>query len=163
MLQAVDRPGRRLRSAAAGFLCAFLFLGATVQAWQVELVSRAHSSQVSETGAHAWGVIDALPLHRLSMSAEGRYVAFISRATNLVPGQKVSSSGFPGFNVFLRDLVTGTTTLVSRSTSSPATAGRSGSFTIPLAANGTGTFAILPQIAGNGTVHVAVEVSGYIE
>lgn len=42
-----------------------------------------------------------------SISADGRFVAFHSLATNLGPDG-------PGFDVFVRDLVAGTTTLVSR-------------------------------------------------
>ena len=43
-----------------------------------------------------------------SVSADGRYVAFYSNATNLVPG---GSNG--NYQVFVRDLQAGTTTLVS--------------------------------------------------
>jgi Tol biopolymer transport system component len=43
-----------------------------------------------------------------SMSADGRYVAFLSQATNLVPGD---TNGV--LDVFVRDLQAGTTTLVS--------------------------------------------------
>ena len=45
------------------------------------------------------------------MSADGRYVVFQSAATNLVAGD---TNGF--FDVFLRDTVTGTTTLLSTAT-----------------------------------------------
>ena len=47
-----------------------------------------------------------------SISADGRYVAFVSRATDLVKGDKNRTS-----DVFVRDLVTRATTLVSVSTS----------------------------------------------
>src|SRR5215475_6744709 len=43
-----------------------------------------------------------------AISANGRFVAFTSEATNLVPGD---TNGFP--DVFVRDLVTGTTSIVS--------------------------------------------------
>lgn len=46
------------------------------------------------------------------ISADGRYVAFVSVATNLVPGD---ANGY--FDVFVRDLQTGTNALVSVSTS----------------------------------------------
>ncbi|MGL4965391.1 MAG: hypothetical protein ACRC67_29485, partial [Inquilinus sp.] len=46
-----------------------------------------------------------------AMSADGRYVIFQSTATNLVAGDL---NGF--FDVFLRDTVTGTTTLLSTAT-----------------------------------------------
>src|SRR5579871_3204697 len=45
-----------------------------------------------------------------SVSADGRYVAFLSTALNLVPGQ---SGGTSLTNVFLLDRSTGTMTLVS--------------------------------------------------
>ncbi len=45
-----------------------------------------------------------------SVSADGRYVPFVSRATNLVPGME--SNIYP--QIYLRDLQTGTTTLVSQ-------------------------------------------------
>ena len=43
-----------------------------------------------------------------AMTPDGRYVAFVSSATNLVPGDNNGS-----LDVFVRDLVAGTTTLVS--------------------------------------------------
>lgn len=45
-----------------------------------------------------------------SISSDGRYVPFVSRATNLLPGME--SNIYP--QVYLRDLQTGTTTLISR-------------------------------------------------
>ena len=45
-----------------------------------------------------------------SISPDGRYVPFVSRATNLVPGME--SNIYP--QIYLRDLQTGTTTLVSQ-------------------------------------------------
>jgi hypothetical protein len=45
-----------------------------------------------------------------SISADGRFVAFASNATNLVPGQDTK---FNGTNIFLRDLSTNTTTRIS--------------------------------------------------
>jgi Tol biopolymer transport system component len=56
------------------------------------------------TGANLDDVAD-----RFAISADGRYVAFASKATNLVAG--VTYPG--GNNVFVRDLVAGTTELVS--------------------------------------------------
>jgi len=50
--------------------------------------------------------------YRSALSADGRYVVFDSVASNLVPGDTNS-----GKDVFLRDTVTGATTLVSRSSS----------------------------------------------
>jgi len=57
---------------------------------------------------------------RLSLSADGRYAAFISDAPNLVPGQVDDNLDF---DVFLHDRVTGTTTLVSHAAGSPNRAG----------------------------------------
>jgi len=54
------------------------------------------------------------------ISADGRYVVFKSEATDLVSGQ-ADSNGGP--DIFLYDRVTGSTTLVSRSASSPAATG----------------------------------------
>src|SRR5215218_4714015 len=58
-----------------------------------------------------------------ALSADGRFLAFESWATNLVPGQ--STRGKP--NVYLRDMVAGTTVLVSHKIGEPATGGSSGS------------------------------------
>jgi Tol biopolymer transport system component len=66
-----------------------------------------------------------------SISADGRYVTFASYASNLVSGDRNSKTG--GSDVFLHDMVTGTTVLVSH-----ATKGSS---------NGESDF---PQISGNG-------------
>ena len=51
-------------------------------------------------------------------SADDRYLAFTSTATNLVPGQVTPASGSPT-NVYLYDRVAGTITLVSHAASSP--------------------------------------------
>jgi hypothetical protein len=56
-----------------------------------------------------------------SISADGRYVAFVSRATNLVPGTESNIYQ----QVYLRDLQTGTTTLVSQIANGEAGEGRS--------------------------------------
>lgn len=57
---------------------------------------------------------------RPAISHDGRYVAFRSQATNLVPGYS-RSNGSRGTDVFLFDRVTGATTLVSRTSTSPTT------------------------------------------
>ncbi|HKV12391.1 MAG TPA: hypothetical protein VJ725_29880, partial [Thermoanaerobaculia bacterium] len=56
---------------------------------------------------------------RLSLSGDGRYLAFASRAPNLVPGQ-VDTNGQD--DLFVYDRIAGTTALVSRSRVSPTTA-----------------------------------------
>ncbi|HTG35811.1 MAG TPA: hypothetical protein VLB76_23040 [Thermoanaerobaculia bacterium] len=55
-----------------------------------------------------------------SISADGRYVAFVSLLTDLVPGQS-DTSGLN--NVFLWDRVTGTTTLISHADGDPVLTG----------------------------------------
>jgi Tol biopolymer transport system component len=62
---------------------------------------------VSSTGVEGNG-----PSEYPTVSADGRYVAFVSAATNLVPGD---TNGVA--DVFVRDRLTGTTTLVSVSSS----------------------------------------------
>jgi len=47
-----------------------------------------------------------------SISATGRYVLFLSTASNLIPGRSI-----PGGQMYLRDLLAGTTTVVSTSSS----------------------------------------------
>ena len=60
-------------------------------------------SSVSSTGEQGNG-----PSHRSSVSANGRYVAFQSDASNLVPGDTNNAS-----DIFVRDLLEGSTTRVS--------------------------------------------------
>jgi Tol biopolymer transport system component len=52
------------------------------------------------------------PSEQASVSPDGRYAVFISRATNLVAGQSASGANPPS-EVYLRDLVNGTTTMLS--------------------------------------------------
>lgn len=54
----------------------------------------------------------------IAISGTGRYVAFVSGATNLVPGDGVGTQ-----DVFLRDTIAGTTTLISHAEGSSAPAG----------------------------------------
>lgn len=72
-------------------------------------------------------------LDSLSISADGRYVAFASDATNLVPDERNGEQ-----DVFVRDTLTGTTILVSVDSNET-----------PLAAN-TLDFNMRPAIAANG-------------
>jgi hypothetical protein len=74
-----------------------------VFAWNVEtntatLVSRASGSGPKGNGHST----------EATVSANGRYVAFDSRASNLAPGDKDRR-----YDVFVRDLIAGTTKLVS--------------------------------------------------
>jgi Tol biopolymer transport system component len=61
-----------------------------------------------------------------SISADGRFVAFESAATDLVPGF-VDGNGALNFDAFVRDLQTGTTTLLSINSAGTAS-GNAGSF-----------------------------------
>lgn len=63
---------------------------------------------VSSAGAEANGYS-----HSPVFSEDGRFVAFVSVATNLVAGD---STGFPNGDIFVRDRLAGTTTRVSIST-----------------------------------------------
>jgi Tol biopolymer transport system component len=67
------------------------------------------------------------------LSADGRFVAFVSRATNLVPLQADTSLSN---DVFLYDRVGATTTLVSRTSASGATTGNESSDSPSLSADG---------------------------
>jgi hypothetical protein len=68
-----------------------------------------------------------------SSSADGRYLAFLSTAANLVPGQ-VDSNG--GNDVFLYDRVAGTMTLVSHGSAGSTTAGNGPSQSPVISADG---------------------------
>lgn len=59
-----------------------------------------------------------------AISADGRYVAFVSDAANLAPG--ITNTG-PGRQLFLYDRATGTSTLVSHNADSPDVAGNDSS------------------------------------
>lgn len=71
-----------------------------------------------------------------ALSADGRYVAFLSAATDLVAGQ-TSSASFPAENAFLHDLTLGTTIVVSRSSTDPLATANGGAF--------------FPRISGDGS------------
>ena len=78
----------------------------------VELVSRAPARFSPDTGDGSLGLV--------ALSADGRYAAFSSNATNLAPGQRDSNGGN---DVFLHDRLAGTTTLVSHAAGAPALTG----------------------------------------
>jgi Tol biopolymer transport system component len=121
-------------SRAAGMFCSLLltFTAAAAVAGPVELVSRIDPSQASDSGS---GAISHVPSYedtdnftQPALSADGRYLAFVSLSPNLVPGQRdANGDGLDGTDVFLRDLVAGTTTLVSHAAGSETTAGNSDS------------------------------------
>jgi Tol biopolymer transport system component len=72
------------------------------------------------------------------ISADGRHVAFLSNATNLMPGfTDANGADDRNFDVFLRDLDAGTTVLVSHAPDSTTTGGDHGTFEAPsISANG---------------------------
>ena len=67
------------------------------------------------------------------MSADGRFIAFSSVSTNLIPGQ---DDDFGARDIFLFDRLTGVTTLVSHAGGSSRTVGNSASFAPSLSADG---------------------------
>jgi Tol biopolymer transport system component len=67
------------------------------------------------------------------LSADGRYVAFLSTATDLVPGQTDSNEDT---DVFLFDRVAGTTVLISHAAAGAATAGNFRSTAVTISADG---------------------------
>lgn len=92
-----------------------------------------------------------------SVSADGRYAAFASTALNLIPDQEDGNKSFFEGDVFLRDMVAGTTILVSRSASSPSRSANGPSQAPAISADGRyvafasrATDLVPGQIDGNG-------------
>jgi Tol biopolymer transport system component len=110
---------RNLQRGLRAALALTLLLGTAqgARAGQVELVSRVAADEVSDTASSLLSTITSPPPYPVSVSANGRYVTFISSATNLVPGQG-ENTGFSSY-AFLRDRVAGTTVLVSHSAAAP--------------------------------------------
>jgi Tol biopolymer transport system component len=133
-------------SRAAGILGALVLTAriAAGAAGPVELVSRIDPGQTFDTAAGALdspAFYDGLstPSHPC-LSADGRHLAFVSMDSNLAPGQQEVNGtlayGQP--DVFLQDLLTGATKLVSRSVASASTTGNgsSGTYGVTLSADG---------------------------
>lgn len=89
---------------------------------------------VSRSSASATTGGNAASDHFSSISADGAFIAFSSRASNLAPGQTDTNNDY---DVFLFDRVAGTTTLVSRNSNSPTTAGNAQSYGWKLSADGS--------------------------
>jgi Tol biopolymer transport system component len=129
---------RTLRAALAAGLVALCGVAGGARAGEVELVSRVHPGQESDTasgtGARLGGISHPSP----SISADGRYIVFTSIATNLVAGQNDVNlrSPFSSIDVFLHDRIAGVTTLVSRSLESPSTTANAGSSAPVISADG---------------------------
>jgi hypothetical protein len=126
-----DRPGGRPRAAEAKkrrarplfveWLEDRTLLDATLQA--ITLASVAPPSTSAAAGSSAY----------VTVSADGRYVAYESTAPNLVAGQ---SGGAITRNVFLLDRQTGTAALVSHDAANATLGGNADSFSAVLSANG---------------------------
>ncbi|HSS48152.1 MAG TPA: hypothetical protein VLX28_04330 [Thermoanaerobaculia bacterium] len=73
-------------------------------------------------------------------SADGNFIAFTSTATNLVPGQidtnLVPGAFQSGYDAFLYERASGTTTLISRQSGSAATTGNGGTLVNGISADG---------------------------
>jgi Tol biopolymer transport system component len=91
----------------------------------LELASRAEPGLFTGTGAG--------DSSSAAISDDGRYVAFVSEAVNLVPGQVDHNLAT---DVFLRDRVAGTTVLVSHASGAPAATGDARSGHPGISANG---------------------------
>lgn len=95
----------------------------------VELASRVHPSQVSVTVAGASTLSDFNHPENTAkppaFSSDGRFVVFLSAATNLVEGQRDMNQGDAnlGHDVFFLDLELERTTLVSHASGSSVTTG----------------------------------------
>jgi Tol biopolymer transport system component len=132
---------------AAGLFCSLLliFSTAAAAAGPVELVSRIDPGQVSDSASGAstyapdYESTDSVT--QPALSADGRYLAFVSPSPNLVPGQRDANGDGPsGTDVFLRDLAAGTTTLVSHAAGSETTAGNSDSGYVGMALSADGRY-----------------------
>src|SRR5215218_6084679 len=101
----------------------------------IELVSRVDPGALSDTAASAASFQLFYPP---SISRDGRYVAFLSTANNLAPGQvdRSVNAGQQANDVFLHDRVARTTTLVSHDAGSSATSGNEESIAPMISADG---------------------------
>jgi WD40-like Beta Propeller Repeat len=102
---------------------------------QIQLVS---VSSQGENG-NAFAFFDSL-----SISADGRYVAFASDATNLVPNDLNGEK-----DVFVRDTLTGTTILASVSSTGAQLAANTLDFTLNPAISANGQFVVFQSGANN--------------
>jgi Tol biopolymer transport system component len=130
-----------LLGAAAGFAA-----GGTI-----ELASRLASPGLSDTAADS-GRQDAAP----AVSRDGRYVAFLSAAGNLVSGQVDRDT----LNVFLYDRAARTTTLVSHAAGAATTMGNGASFAPAISADGR--WVVYPSWATDLVDGLPGEVDGRI-
>jgi Tol biopolymer transport system component len=107
-----SRPGKSLRRAVGASVLCSLLMGGTAGFGAVELVSGSDPGNPSAT-PNGQSIFSAL-------SADGRYVVFISEAVNVVSDQRDANGGT---DVFLRDQVAGTTVLVSHAAAAASSTG----------------------------------------
>ncbi|HEY3570487.1 MAG TPA: hypothetical protein VGP73_21330 [Thermoanaerobaculia bacterium] len=106
-------------------LAALLAVPFALRGAQLDLLSAVPAGRASDT---ALGTSQPA-----AVSADGRYLAFLSDARNLVAGQADRNDGS---DVFLYDRVTGKTVLVSHATGSPATAADAPSSSVSMSRDG---------------------------
>ncbi|HSF42831.1 MAG TPA: hypothetical protein VLT87_23700 [Thermoanaerobaculia bacterium] len=111
------------------------FAAAPAGAAHVELLSRVAPGRESATASGA--------SLAAAISADGRYVAFVSGAVNLAPG--ITNPG-PGRQLFLYDRATGTSTLISHNADSPDVSGNDASGD-EVAISGNGRFVAFTSYA----------------
>ncbi len=110
----------------------------------MDLVSRAHAALIPDSaGRNSTGRVDT---RHQALSADGRYAVFASTAWNLID-DFVGSNPFahpPVENVYLRDRLTGATTLVSHALGQPNVSGNWASDRAVISADGS-TIAFFSQ------------------
>jgi Tol biopolymer transport system component len=100
------------------------------------LLWEAATAKTRRVTLHAPGAPSLTPRGRSvgwTVSADGRYVAFTSSATDLVPGQADANNNS---DAFVYDRTLGKTTLVSRSAASPTTTGNGNVYDAQISADG---------------------------
>jgi Tol biopolymer transport system component len=120
---------KRLRWAAG----ALVFLSFAAPVLAAELVSQVAPSQVSVTGGGSWINRSFSVFYLPSLSDDGRYAVFHSYETNLVPGERDLNLS-P--DLYVRDLLTGSTALVSHAADSPATTANGASYEAVISGDG---------------------------
>jgi Tol biopolymer transport system component len=99
----------------------------------LELISEVAPSQVSGTGAGSTFNSVYYVLFRPSLSNDGRYVVFQSYETNLVSGERDLNQDL---DLYVQDLLTGTTSLVSHTADSPVTTANQPSYGAVISGDG---------------------------
>lgn len=115
-----SRQGRRLVTAATAGVTGLLLAGLLPASAAAAGYARTVQVNLSSTGGPA-NIDGNGTLESPAISASGRYVAFVTYSTNLVPGDTNATS-----DVFLRDVAAGTTRRVSVSSTGVQGNGESG-------------------------------------